>query len=179
MEKRAMAIACSLGGNVWRRMACSVGCSAPAPKPWMARKSTSEGRSHANPHRNEPTTKSARHARYTRFWPKSRPKKAVSGITITVAMTKPVVAQVISCTVAPTALRSWGIATLTMDESMAPMRVPNVTDSVTSHLLVGARAGMATPGAVAAMEDMPLDLDSLQEDLEQYVRVPLELLGSL
>jgi hypothetical protein len=26
-----------------------------------------------------------------------------------------------------------------MDESMAPMSVPNVTDTVTSHLLTGAR----------------------------------------
>jgi hypothetical protein len=47
-------------------------------------------------------------------------------------MTKPIVVQVISCTVAPTAPRSCGMATLTMDESMAPISVPNVTDIVTS-----------------------------------------------
>ena len=33
----AIAIPCSSGGNVWRRMACCVGWSAPAPKPWMVR----------------------------------------------------------------------------------------------------------------------------------------------
>ena len=33
MPKSAIAVACSFGGKVCRRMACSVGCSAPAPKP--------------------------------------------------------------------------------------------------------------------------------------------------
>ena len=58
-------------------------------------------------------------------------------------MTKPVVTQVISSTVAPSAPRRCGIATLTIDESMAPISVPKVTDSVTSHLLTGARASGA------------------------------------
>ena len=34
----------------------------------------------------------------------------------------------------------WGSATATIDESIAPMRVPNVIDTVTSHLLGLGRA---------------------------------------
>ena len=41
MANTAMAIPCSFTGKVCRRMACSVGCRAPAPSPWMARKMTS------------------------------------------------------------------------------------------------------------------------------------------
>src|SRR5579872_6810068 len=64
-------------------------------------------------------------------------------MTSTVASAKPVVIQVISWTVAPTAPRSLGTATLTMDASMVPIRVPNVMDAVTSHLLTGGRRGGA------------------------------------
>src|SRR6185312_3347978 len=77
----------------------------------------------------------------------SRPRNAVSGITMTVAMTKPVEIHVISSSVAPTEPRMCSMATFTMDESMAPISVPNVTDTVTSHLLTGLRA---TAGAAAA-----------------------------
>ena len=63
----------------------------------------------------------------------------MSGITITVAIAKPVVIQVISWTVAPTAPRICGSATFTIDESIAPISVPKVTETVTSHLFVGAR----------------------------------------
>ena len=65
----------------------------------------------------------------------------MSGITSTVAMTKPVVTQVISSTVAPSAPRMCGVATSTIDESMAPISVPKVTESVTSHLFTGGRGG--------------------------------------
>ena len=54
----------------------------------------------------------------------------MSGITTTLAITKPVVTQVISSIVAPTAPRRCGIATLTIDASMAPISVPNVTETV-------------------------------------------------
>ena len=64
----------------------------------------------------------------------------MSGMTTTVAITKPVVTQVISSTVAPSEPVRCGVATVTIDVSMAPMSVPNVTDKVTSHLLTGARA---------------------------------------
>ena len=60
MPKRAMAMPCSWGGKVWRRMACSVGWSAPAPNPWMARKATSDQRLVARPHSAEPTRNSTR-----------------------------------------------------------------------------------------------------------------------
>ena len=49
----------------------------------------------------------------------------------------------ISSTVAPSAPEC-GMATLTIDESIAPISVPKVIDMVTSHLLTGARAGAAT-----------------------------------
>ena len=61
MPKTAIAIPCSFGGNVWRRIACSVGCSAPAPRPWMMRKMTSSGSVRAMPQSAEPMTNSARH----------------------------------------------------------------------------------------------------------------------
>ena len=72
-------------------------------------------------------------------------------MTMTVAIAKPVEIQVISWTVAPTAPRIWGSATLTIEESIAPMSVPKVTDTVTSHLLVAGRAG-ATGKATAVAE---------------------------
>src|SRR4051812_19541502 len=59
-------------------------------------------------------------------------------------MTKEVEIQVISSSVAPTAPRMWVSATLTIEASIAPIRVPKETDTVTSHLLVGARAGAAS-----------------------------------
>ena len=58
MPKRAIAIPCSCGGKVCRRMACSVGCSAPAPRPWRARYATSCGSVFAVPQRAEPARKS-------------------------------------------------------------------------------------------------------------------------
>ncbi len=72
---------------------------------------------------------------YTRFWPKRRPRNAVRGMTTTFAMMYPVLIQVISCTVAPSDPIMCGSATETIDESIAPMSVPNVIDTVTSHLL--------------------------------------------
>src|SRR3972149_4274920 len=39
--KIAIAIPCSLGGNVSRRIACDIGCSAPPPIPCRTRKKTS------------------------------------------------------------------------------------------------------------------------------------------
>ena len=57
IPKRAMAIPCSLGGKVCRRMACSVGWSAPAPNPWMIRKMTSVSRDRAMPQSADPTRK--------------------------------------------------------------------------------------------------------------------------
>ena len=59
-------------------------------------------------------------------------------MTSTVAIAKPVLIQVISCTVAPTAPRICGSATLTIEASIAPISVPNVTDSATIHLRWGA-----------------------------------------
>src|SRR5262245_36337863 len=69
-------------------------------------------------------------------------------MTTTVAITNPVVTQVISSTVAPSDPVRCGVATATIDVSIAPIKVPNVTDSVTIHLLTGARAGAT--GAMAA-----------------------------
>src|SRR5260370_28248651 len=77
---------------------------------------------------------------YTRFWPKRRPRNAVRGMTTTFAMMYPVLIQVISCTVAPSVPIMWGSATATIDESIAPMSVPNVIDTVTSHLFGFGRA---------------------------------------
>ena len=47
---------------------------------------------------------------------------------------------VISCTVAPSVPIMWGSATLTMEESIAPIRVPKVMEIVTSHLFGLGRA---------------------------------------
>ena len=49
---------CSSGGKVWRRMACSVGCNAPAPNPCSARNATIIGSERASPHSAEPMTNS-------------------------------------------------------------------------------------------------------------------------
>src|SRR5277367_4051086 len=76
-------------------------------------------------------------------------------MTRTVARANAVEIQVISSTVAPTAPRMCGMATFTIDASMAPMRVPNVTETVTSHLLTLGRAGAGaeihTEGEVVAV----------------------------
>ena len=55
-----IAIPCSSTGKVSRRIACSVGCSAPAPIPWRTRKKTSVVRLRAVPQNNEATVNSAR-----------------------------------------------------------------------------------------------------------------------
>src|SRR5450432_1217856 len=55
-------------------------------------------------------------------------------------MMYPVEIQVISCTVEPSDPIMCGMATLTMDESMAPISVPKVIDSVMSHLFGFGRA---------------------------------------
>src|SRR5256885_16495282 len=68
-------------------------------------------------------------------------------------MTKAVEIQVISSSVAPTAPRMCVSATLTMEASIAPIRVPKETDTVTSHLLVGARAGAASDRGIGSERD--------------------------
>lgn len=64
----------------------------------------------------------------------------MSGMTSTVAITKPVVTHVISSMVAPTAPRRCGTATFTIDESIAPIMVPKVTEMVTTHLFGSGRS---------------------------------------
>src|SRR5256885_16912207 len=61
-------------------------------------------------------------------------------MTMTVAMTKPVVTQVICSIVTPSDPVRCGTATLTIDASIAPISVPKVIDTVTSHLLTGSRS---------------------------------------
>src|SRR3954466_6007870 len=89
-----------------------------------------------------------------------RPKKPVSGITITVAIAKPVLIQVISWTVAPTAPRICESATLTIDASIAPISVPKVTEIATIHfrfdVLVFAVAGIADVGVASALMNADL-----------------------
>jgi len=74
---------------------------------------------------------------YSRFCPTRRPMNAVSGITRTVATTNAVEIQAISSSVAPTEPRMCVSATLTIEASIAPIRVPKLTETVTSHLLTG------------------------------------------
>ena len=50
----AIAMPCSSGGKVWRRIACSVGCSAPAPSPCM-RAEGDHRRQRARERRTAPT----------------------------------------------------------------------------------------------------------------------------
>lgn len=69
-------------------------------------------------------------------------------MTMTVAMAKPVLIQVISWTLAPTAERICESATFTIDTSIAPMSVPNVTENATSHLR--REAGVAAGAAAGA-----------------------------
>ena len=64
----------------------------------------------------------------------------VSGMTMTVAMTKPVVTHVICSMVTPSEPVRCGTATLTIEASIAPISVPKVIDTVTSHLLTGLRS---------------------------------------
>src|ERR1035438_4076520 len=87
-----------------------------------------------------------------RFWPKRRPRKAFSGITTTFAMMYPVLIQVISWKVAPSVPIMWGSATATIDESIAPMSVPNVIDTVTSHLF-GLGRGTRSAGKADGIEN--------------------------
>src|SRR5438874_3566338 len=63
-------------------------------------------------------------------------------MTMTVAITNPVVTHVICSTVTPSDPVRCGTATLTIDASIAPISVPNVIETVTSHLLTGGRAGV-------------------------------------
>jgi len=63
MEKTAMAMPCSSGGKVCRRIACSLGCSAPAPSPWTTRQKTSAPSELAVPQSAEPTMKTRRAVR--------------------------------------------------------------------------------------------------------------------
>src|SRR5512133_1333877 len=72
-------------------------------------------------------------------------------MTMTVAIANPVEIQVISWTVAPTAPRICGSATFTIDESIAPMSVPNVTETVTSHLFGTGRAAAIGAESVAVL----------------------------
>src|SRR6266849_8077734 len=66
-------------------------------------------------------------------------------MTMTVAITNPVVTHVICSTVTPREPMRWGTATLTIDASIAPISVPKVIESVTSHLLTGGRSVIAPP----------------------------------
>src|SRR4051795_8092732 len=73
-------------------------------------------------------------------------------MTMTVAMTKPVVTQVTCSTVTPRAPVRCGTATFTIEASMAPISVPKVIDTVTSHLLTGFRSvGAVAPPAAASV----------------------------
>src|SRR2546430_7107872 len=113
----------------------------------MMRNTTSSGSVCAIPQSAEPTPNSTRQTRYTRFCPKRRARNPVSGMTMTVAMTNPVVTQVICSTVTPSDPMRCGTATLTIDASIAPISVPNVIETVTSHLLTGGRSA-CTAGSV-------------------------------
>jgi hypothetical protein len=57
---RPIAMPCSWGGNVSRKMACSVGWSEPAPRPCRMRKKTSVGSVRAAPQKNDPMRNVAR-----------------------------------------------------------------------------------------------------------------------
>src|SRR5579872_1930291 len=73
-------------------------------------------------------------------------------MTMTVAITNPVVTQVTCSTVTPSDPMRCGTATLTIDASIAPISVPKVIDNVTSHLLTGLRSRSdVAPPAVRAM----------------------------
>src|SRR5512146_619941 len=71
---------------------------------------------------------------------------------MTVAIAQPVEIQVISWIVAPTAPRMCGRATLTMEASIAPISVPNVTETVTSHLLA---PGRGEEGSIRTVTQRP------------------------
>src|SRR5438067_3773413 len=75
-------------------------------------------------------------------------------MTMTVAMTKPVVTHVICSTVTPSEPVRCGTATLTIEASMAPISVPKVIDTVTSHLLTGLRSPVVV-APPAAMDMVP------------------------
>src|ERR1700722_10255472 len=75
-------------------------------------------------------------------------------------MMYPVLIQVISCTVAPRVPIMCGRATATIDESMAPMSVPKVIDTVTSHLFGLGRAIARRGRAMACV--MPSNLPCLR-----------------
>src|ERR1700722_7096249 len=68
-------------------------------------------------------------------------------------MMYPVEIHVISCTVEPSVPIMCGSATLTIDESMAPISVPKVMETVTSHLFGLTRA--ARWGRTAASSEVP------------------------
>src|SRR3954462_5989231 len=74
-------------------------------------------------------------------------------MTMTLASAKPVATQVISSVVAPTPAFKCGTATLTIEASIVPMRVPKVIEMVTNHLLVGGRGAADMLGAGSLHEE--------------------------
>ncbi len=71
-------------------------------------------------------------------------------------MMYPVEIHVTSCTVAPSDPIMCGIATLTIDESIVPMSVPNVIDTVTSHLFGFARVARSVGKVAAAVTSLDI-----------------------
>ena len=82
IPKMAIAIPCSLGGNVSSRIACDIGCSAPPPIPCRTRKKTSIPRLVEEPHRKEATVNSRTEKTRYRFRPKVRASHPVIGMMI-------------------------------------------------------------------------------------------------
>jgi len=72
---------------------------------------------------------------YTRFWPNRCPRNAVSGMTTTLAMTKPVVTQGYLLDRGPErGPRRCGTARSRSDASMVPISVPRSPQTVTHHM---------------------------------------------
>ncbi len=72
-----------------------------------------------------------------RLRPKRPPSHAVSGMVMTQATMYPVETQVISSTLADNVPRNCGSATFTIEVSIVPISVPNVTAAAMSHLFFG------------------------------------------
>ena len=83
--KNPCAIACSLGGNVSKRIDCAFARSPPPPRPWMTRAMTSVVSDVAMPHITDDIVKATSEKTKYHFLPKRWPSHAVIGKMMTFA----------------------------------------------------------------------------------------------
>src|SRR4051812_7056566 len=151
--QKAIALPRSCGANDSSSTACHSGCSAPPVAPCRMRKTISDSRFGAMPHRTEAAVKPpvAHSSRFLR--PKTLASQPVMGRMIAFATRYDVSAQVASSIVDDRLPAMCGSDTFTTVVSSTSMNVANITEVAISHGLIGWGESVIRNCRIAGLQD--------------------------